>query len=132
MPNIIEISGLPNFGTLGRRHLADGLSVSRRSAPVKSRTRSRKAAVAPKRRGPQIPLQRKLEIVEKFLNEGNKRMAFMWARQLENQAKLERDGKMLARAQSIVKMLRGDAVLQTMAGLGDIDAIVLGRMAGIW
>ena len=148
MPNIMEISGLLS-GRMGRlrRHRKMGALMDLRNAlgagkkGKKSRKhRSRKvghsAAVKHGSKGvralPGPNAGRALEVAEKMLAEGKKPLAIAWARQAEIKGRAEGRSAIVRRAQEIIKAVRGEAVLKTAAGFGDIEMIYMGRHLGLW
>ena len=141
MPSIMEISGLLS-GRLGRHRRHRGLRGAQgmmdlRNAlgkPRKHRKKHTVKKVSQKavRALPGPNAGRALEIAEKMMAEGKKPLAIAWARQAEKKAMAEGNHAVKARAQEIIKMVRGEAAAKLMAGFGDVDGIVLGRMMGLW
>ena len=141
MPNVMEISGLLG-GRLGRmngavkglRDLRSALGKpkrkmkSRKVSKPKAHGMTRKAA----RALPGPNAERALEVAEKMFNEGKKPLAIAWARQAEKKAIAEGKPAIKARAQELIKMVRGEAAAKLMAGFGDVDGIVMGRLMGLW
>lgn len=146
MPNIMEISGLLS-GRMGRLNgrLGKVAAAGRpglmdlRNALGKGKVMKRRKKAVAKKVGPRavraLPgpnAERALEVAEKMLAEGKKPLAIAWARQAEKKGQAEGKSAIVRRAQEIVKFVRGEAALKMMAGFGDIDGVVLGRMMGLW
>lgn len=143
MPNIMEISGLLSgrmgrlngkLGRLGnaRPGLMDLRNALGKGKKVKSRKISSKPSQKAFRKLPGPNAQRALEIAEKLFAEGKKPLAIAWARQAENKAVAEGNSAVRHRATQLIKIVRGEAAAKLMAGFGDVDGIVMGRMMGLW
>ena len=140
MPNIMEISGLlgGRIGSLGRRRklnrkaalmdLRDALGKGKKKRHKKMHRPTKKAL----RALPGPNAERALEIAEKMVAEGKKPLAIAWARQAEKKAVHEGKSAIKHRATELVKMIRGEAAAKLMAGFGDVDGIVMGRLMGLW
>lgn len=111
MPNLIEIAALLEKGTMG---LAD----------LGRKRFGRKMAG--------IPSHQALKIAEKQLEKGNRPLAIAWAVQAGNKARAEGRDDVAQRADDIVKMVRGQAMLKVLAEFGDVDGVIKGRVAGLW
>lgn len=139
MPNIMEISGLLN-GRMGRLSGKVGAVRGLRNLkaalgkPKKAKKASRPRPISQKaaRALPGPNAERALEVAERMFNEGKKPLAIAWARQAEKKAIAEGKPAIKARAQELIKMVRGEAAAKLMAGFGDVDGIVMGRLMGLW
>lgn len=137
MPNIMEISGLLS-GRMGRLRGLKGPGglMDLRNAlgkPGKKQKRAKhKVSRKAMRALPGPGAERALEIAEKMFADGKKPLAIAWARQAEKKAMAEGKSAIKARAQEIIKVVRGEAAAKLMAGFGDVDGIVMGRMMGLW
>lgn len=140
MPNIMEISGLLSGRRLrsrgrkglrgaGMMDLRDALGKPRGKKKAKKMHRPSKRAM---RALPGPNAERALEIAEKMFADGKKPLAIAWARQAEKKAVVEGKSAVKHRATELIKMVRGEAAAKLMAGFGDVDGIVMGRLMGLW
>lgn len=141
MPSIMEISGLLSgrmgaLARLKRRRKMAGLMDLRNALGKhkKARKKVRRTHASPRgaRALPGPTAERALEVAEKMLADGKKPMAIMWARQAEVKGKAAGKSAVVRRAQEIIKAIRGEMVLKTAAGLGDVEMIYMGRHLGLW
>jgi hypothetical protein len=137
----MEISGLLSGrrGIQRRRRKMAGLMDLRNALGVAKKAkkhRKKRMTHAPVSRGvralPGPTAERALEIAEKMLAEGKKPLAIAWARQAENKGRAAGKSAVIRRAHEIIKAVRGEAVLKTAAGFGDIEMIYMGRHLGLW
>lgn len=139
MPNIMEISGLLS-GRMGRLQRKRGLKglMDLRNALGAQRKKAKKVKKMRKpgrkalRALPGPNAERALEIAEKMFADGKKPLAIAWARQAEKKAIAEGKSAVKHRATELIKMVRGEAAAKLMAGFGDVDGIVMGRLMGLW
>jgi len=144
MPNIMEISGLASgrMGMLGRaRRLrkfrgANLMDLRNALAMGKGKAKKAKKMRHPTKKAlralPGGNAEQKLAVAEKMFAEGKKPLAIAWARQAENRAIAEGKSAIKHRATQLIKIIRGEAAAKLMAGFGDVDGIVMGRMMGLW
>lgn len=133
MPNIMEISGL--LSGRGRRRGLKGLMDLRQALGARKAKKSKKVRKVGKRAMRALPggnAEQKLAVAEKMFAEGKKPLAIAWARQAENRAIAEGKSAVKHRATQLIKIIRGEAAAKLMAGFGDVDGIVMGRIMGLW
>jgi hypothetical protein len=134
MPNIMEISGLLS-GRGRRKRALRGLMDLRNalaSPKGKRRRKVRKVSAKASRALPGPSAMRMLEIAEKLYADGKKPLALAWAARAAKRAAQEKNSAVQQRALELIKLIRGEAAAKLMAGFGDVDGIVMGRLRGLW
>jgi hypothetical protein len=75
-----------------------------------------------KRKGPVFTAEKCLEIAEKLLAKGNKKMAYLWALRAVKTATAEKKSGIRKRAEELAKRLKAEMAVQAVAGfLGEDD-----------
>lgn len=155
MPNMCELdallaggtSGLGNAGPLSaklikaakisdlRDALSEGTKKKSRTkkSKAKPKAKSKAKSKAKTRKLPPGPsAKRMLEIAEAQYAKGQKNLALAWGARAIKRAEAEGEMEVKQKAEELVKMIRGQEVLKALSGLGDVDGLVMGRLAGLW
>jgi len=137
VPNTCEIDallagGLRGLGKLPARTIVSAHTISDLRAALGD-TMPKKASSKSKKKLPPGPsAERMLEIAEAQLEKGNRNLALAWGARAVKRAGAENKKAVQAKAEELVKMIRGQEVLKALGGLGDIDGLIAGRMMGLW
>jgi len=122
MPSLLELSGL--LGEFGRGRYLDAVTASKAAAKTKIPNQPMNMQ--------KMPAERQMDVAERLAAKGARALAMNWAIWAREKAKVEKNKKVLQQAEALIKRLRGEAAVSALAGLGDIDGIVMGRMMGLW
>jgi len=76
-------------------------------------------AAAAKRQGPVFSAEKCLEIAERLVAKGNKRMAYLWALRAAKTAQKEKKPELQKRAQELAARLKAELAAQAVAGFGE-------------